>query len=62
MKLDPLEDDIENLSYHNRCRLLNSNPVYVARHFQYQAELFFKEIVVDDPLGKIKYHAGHVEF
>ena len=29
-KLDLSEDNIKNLSYQERCRLLNSNPVLVA--------------------------------
>ncbi|XP_066928370.1 uncharacterized protein [Clytia hemisphaerica] len=53
---------IENLSYHERCDLLNSNPVLVARHFQYRVEVFFKEIVLDGPLGKTTYYAIRVEF
>ena len=61
-KLDMSEEDIGNLTYHGRCRLLNSNPVLVARPFQYRVELFFKEIVVDGPLGKTKYYAIRVEF
>ena len=61
-KLDMPEEDIRNLTYHDRCRLLNSNPVLVARHFQYRVEVFFKEIVVDGPLGKTKYYAICVEF
>ena len=51
-KLDMSEEDIENLTYNDRCRLLNSNPVLVARHFQYWVEVFFKEIVADGPLGE----------
>ena len=30
--------------------------------FQYRVEVFFKEIVVDGPLGKTKYYAIGVEF
>ena len=41
------EEDIRNLAYHQRCQLLNSNPVLVARHFQYRVEVFFKEIRVE---------------
>ena len=41
-KLDLSEEDIENLNYYNRCRLLNRNPVLVARHFQYRIEIFLK--------------------
>ena len=35
--------------------MLNNNPVLVARHFQYKAEIFFKDIIIDGPLGKTKY-------
>ena len=59
-KLDHSGEDIENWSYHDRCRLLNSNAVLVARHFYYQ--VFFKEIAVDGSFGKIKYHDIHVKF
>ncbi|XP_066915086.1 uncharacterized protein [Clytia hemisphaerica] len=56
------DEFIENLSYHERCDLLNSNPVLVARHFQYRVEVFFKTIVLDGPLGKTTYYAIRVEF
>lgn len=56
------EEDIQNLSYHERCKLLNSNPVLLARHFQFRVETFFKEIILDGPLGKTKYYAIRVEF
>ena len=42
--------------------ITHSNPVLVARHFQYRVEVFFKEIIIDGPLGKTKYYAIHVEF
>ena len=48
-KLDMSEEDIENSTYHDRCHLLNSNPILVAKHFWYWVEVFFKEIVVDGP-------------
>ena len=38
------------------------NPVVLARHFQYRVEVFFKVIIIDGPLGKVKYHAVRVEF
>ena len=34
----------------------------MARHFQYNIEVFFKEIILDDPLGKTKYYDIRVEF
>ena len=59
------ELDIEALSYFDRCKFLNSNPVLLARHFQYRVEVFFKEIVLDGrvgPLRKVKYYDIRVEF
>ena len=38
------------------------NPVLVARHFHYKVEAFFKEIILDGPLGKTKYYAIRIEF
>lgn len=32
---------IDELNYFERCELLNSNPVLLARHFQYRVETFF---------------------
>ena len=55
------EDDINSMDIFERCRHLNLNPVLLARHFQYRVEVFFKVIVVDGPLGKIKNHAIRVE-
>ena len=45
-----------------RCTYLYSNPVLLARHFQYKMELFFKLIVVDGLLGKVKHHVIRYEF
>ena len=60
--IDIADEDIDRLSYHERCDTLNKNPVLVARHFQYKAEMFFKVIAVDGPLGKSQYYAFRVEF
>ena len=54
------QDDISNINYFQRCEILNSNPVLLARHFQYCVEVFFKKIIIDGPLGKVKYHVIHV--
>ena len=56
------DEQINNLTYFERCNYLNSNPVLLARHFQYRVEVFFKEIIVNGPLGKVKYYAIRVEF
>ena len=49
------DEELRNLSYQERCNLSNNNPVLMARHFPYKVEVFFKEIVLDGPLGKTKY-------
>ena len=40
---------------------MNSNPVLVARHFQYHAEVYLKETAIDGFWGK-KCYAICVEF
>ena len=56
------EDELKNLSYQEQCNLLNNNSVLVARNCQYKVEAFFKEIILDGPLGKTKYYAIRTEF
>ena len=56
------DEQINNFTYFERCNYLNSNPVLLARHFQYRVEVFFKEIIVNGLLGKVKYYAIRVEF
>ena len=51
--IDIADEDIDRLSYHERCDTLNRNPVLVARHLQYRVEMFFKVIVLDGPLGRL---------
>ena len=48
------DEELKNLNYQEFYNLLNNNPVLVARHFQYKVEIFFKEIILDGPLGKRK--------
>lgn len=43
------------------CKILNSNPVLIAPHFQGQGEAFCNKIVLDGSLRKSKDHAVHVE-
>ena len=56
------EEEVLGLDYFERCKYLNSNPVFVARNFQYRVELFFKEIIINGSLGKVSYYAIRVEF
>ena len=59
MKESMSDDHIERLSYFDRCKILNSNPVLLARHFQYRVETFFKDIILrsNGPLGHVKWYA-----
>ena len=52
---DISDEEVEALSYDERCRLLNINPVIVAKHFQYRIETFFTEILLTNvnPIGQI---------
>ena len=34
------DEGISQMDYLERCNILNSNPVLLARHFQYRVELF----------------------
>ena len=49
-------EEVEALSYDERCRLLNLNPVIIAKHFQYREESFFTEILVANanPICKLR--------
>ena len=50
------------MDFFERCTYLSMTPVLLARHFQYRVEVFFKVIVLNGPLGKVKYYAIRVEF
>ena len=52
----------KKLIYQEWCNLLNNNPVLVARHFKYKAEVFFKETILDGPLEKTQNYAIRIEF
>ena len=62
--LNLTDEVIEGLSYNERCSMLNSNPVVVAKHFQYRVETFFTEVLLSkaNPIGKIVYYALRIEF
>ena len=51
-------EEVEALSYHERCSMLNLNPVIVAKHFQYRVETFFRDVLLTNanPIGKIVYY------
>ena len=56
--------EIANMTYNEKCRMLNSNPIIIAKHFQYRLECLFKDVLLGcgDPVGKILYDAIRIEF
>ena len=56
--------NVAGLNYFERCNILNSNAVLLARHFQYRVEIFFKEILIirDGPLWTEAHHIYIVLF
>ena len=58
--VDISDDEINNLNFMERCKILNQSPVLLACQFQYRVEVFFQDII--GPLGKMKYNAIRVEF
>ena len=58
------DEEIDLMSYDDRCKLLSSNPVVVAKHFQYRLECLFRDILFSDnnPVGKVLYYAIRIEF
>ena len=58
------DNEIESLSYNERCSMLSLNPVVVAKHFQHRVETFFSEVLLSslNPIGKIVYYALRIEF
>ena len=43
--IDIADEDIDRLSYRERCDTFNKNPVLVARHFQYRVKIFFSNLL-----------------
>lgn len=61
---DITDEEVDALSYDEKCKILNLNPVIVAKHFQFRVETFFTEVLPSKskPIGKIVYYALRIEF
>ena len=57
-------DELENLKWEDKCRLIQSDPVTCARHFDYQACKVLNNFLLTDtaPLGKISDWFYRVEY
>ena len=55
---------MDGVNYFDKCNLLNSNPVFIAHHFQHRVETLFKEIelIPISILGKVTFNTIKIEF
>ena len=53
---DYSDEELSNLTWEEKCRLIQSDPVTCARHFDFQFNTFLKGVLMSElaPLGKIK--------
>jgi len=54
------DEEVDALLYDEKRKMLNLNPVIVAKHFQYRVETYFTEVLLVSkcqPTGKIVYYA-----
>ena len=58
------KEEVDALSYVERCEMLNANPVVTAKHFQHRVETFFREVLLSqsNPIAKVIYYALRIEF
>ena len=56
--------EIEHMTYDEKCKMLNSNPVVVAKHFQYRLKCLFRDVLLGSGnlVGEVLYHAIRIEF
>lgn len=58
------EEDIENMSYEEKCKWLRQNPVMAARQFDHRLQSFFRDVIQSTaaPLGKVTHFYQRTEF
>ena len=58
------DDECKELSWSDKCRLINSDPVTCSRHFQYSFNTFLNTFIKSPlcPFGRLKDHWYRVEF
>ena len=61
---DYSDDELENLNWEEKCRLIQSDPITCARHFDYQFNTFLKRFLMSNyaPIGKMKDWFYRVEY
>ena len=58
------EEEIEGMTWEEKCNLLRTNPVTAARHFHYKLQCLFTDVILSDaaPLGKVTHYFYRIEF
>ena len=58
------DDELENLNWEEKCRLIQTDPVTCARHFDYQVNQFLTNFLFSsaEPLGTISDRFYRVEY
>ena len=58
------DDELENLNWEEKCRLIQSDPITCARHFDYEISQFLTNVLLSDaaPLGNIADWFYRVEY
>ena len=58
------DEELENLNWEEKCRLIQSDPVTCARHFDFQFNTFLKQFLLSEiaPIGKIRDWFYRVEY
>jgi len=61
---DYTNEQLENMTWEDKCRLIQSDPVTCARQFDYQVQTFIRDFLPSDcaPLGKVEDWFFRVEF
>ena len=57
-------EELNNLTWDDRCCLIQSDPVTCARHFDFQLNNFLKDVLASElaPVGKVKDWFCRVEY
>ena len=54
------DTEIEHMTYDEKCKMLNSNPVVVAKHFQYRLECLFRDVLLGSGDPVVSCHLNRV--
>ena len=63
--IDLTDDELDNMSWEQRCGFLRSNPVTAARHFDNRLQIFLRVILLNKkllPLGNVIAYKMRIEF